>query len=57
VCYTAAYFAEVLRGSQYGKEVRLSDLAEIASGAASATDDRDVAELADLVRRAGRLLG
>jgi Ca-activated chloride channel family protein len=53
VCYTAAYFAETLRHSPYGTEVRLSDLATIAKRAAGQTDDPDVADLADIIRRAG----
>ena len=52
--YAAAYFAEVLRDSRYGKEVRLSDLAGIAEGAFRQTDDAQVGELADLIRRADR---
>lgn len=52
VCYAAAYFAEVLRGSQYGAEVRLSDLADIASRAAEQTGDPAVATLADTILRA-----
>ena len=53
VDYAAAYFAEVLRGSQYGDEVTLAMLAELAEGAARETDDGDVADLAALIRRAG----
>jgi Ca-activated chloride channel family protein len=53
VCYAAAYFAEVLRHSPYGGQVNLGDLARIASGAAGRRDDTDVADLADLFRRAG----
>jgi Ca-activated chloride channel family protein len=52
VCYAAAFFAEVLRGSQYGQQVRLPALAEIADEAASETDDPDVTTLAQLIRRA-----
>ncbi len=63
VDYAAAYFAEVLRGSRYGDEVRLADLASIAdhaaaktengpTGAEPATGDADVADLASLIRRA-----
>jgi Ca-activated chloride channel homolog len=66
VDYAAAYFAEVLRGSRYGDEVRLSDLASIAEHAATKTDngptgaepapgDADVADLASLIRRAERI--
>jgi Ca-activated chloride channel homolog len=56
-CYAAAYFAEVLRGSRYGGEVRLADLARIADEVASTTEDRDVADLAALIRQASRLGG
>jgi Ca-activated chloride channel homolog len=63
VDYAAAYFAEVLRGSRYGDEVRLADLASIAEGAAAkaenaptgaepAAGDADVTDLAALIRRA-----
>ena len=52
VDYAAAYFAEYLRGSQYGEDVSLATLADLADGAAEQTDDRDVADLADLIRRA-----
>jgi len=51
VCYVAAYFAEVLRGSSYADEVRLRDLAALADMAFHATDDPQVRELADLIRR------
>ena len=57
VCYAAAYFAEALRASRYGGEVRLTDLANVADKAASATGDQDVSDLADLIRRASRLNG
>ncbi len=53
VCYAAAYFAEVLRGSRYGREVDPGDLARIAATAADRLDDPAVADLADLIRRAG----
>ncbi len=52
VCYAAAYFAEALRQSPYGAEVRLADLARIASGAADRTHDAAVADLAELIRLA-----
>ncbi len=52
VCYAAAYFAEALRRSPYGAEVRLGDLAEIAARAATRTGDPDVADLARLIGRA-----
>jgi Ca-activated chloride channel family protein len=53
VCYVAAYFAEALRHSPYGSEIRLGDLAQIASRAADQTEDADVTDLAALIRRAG----
>lgn len=53
VCYVAAYFAESLRHSPYGSEVRLADLARIASQAADQTDDPAVTDLAALIRQAG----
>jgi Ca-activated chloride channel family protein len=52
VCYAVAYFAEALRRSPYGAEVRLGDLARIASRAASRTGDRNVADLAQLIGKA-----
>jgi Ca-activated chloride channel family protein len=55
VSYVAAYFAEALRGSRYGDEVRLSDLASIAERAEASAEDPDVAELASLIHRAERL--
>jgi Ca-activated chloride channel family protein len=51
VCYVAAYFAEALRNSRYAEEVRLHDLAALADTAYHATDDPQVRELADLIRR------
>ena len=54
VGYAAAYFAESLRGSRYGGEVALPDLAAIASRAADRTDDSAVTDLAALIRRAAR---
>ena len=51
VCYVAAYFAEVLRNSPYAEEVRLNDLAAVAGDAFAATDDPQIAELGDLIRR------
>jgi Ca-activated chloride channel family protein len=56
-CYAAAYFAEVLRNSRYGTEVRLADLGRLADDVAAATDDPDVSELAGLVRKAAGLYG
>jgi Ca-activated chloride channel family protein len=53
VCYAAAYFAEALRHSPYGTEVRLTDLAQIVSRAADQTDDPDVTDLAATIRQAG----
>jgi Ca-activated chloride channel homolog len=57
VTYAAAYFAESLRGGAYATEARLTDLAAVADGAARATEDRDVADLADLIRKADRQAG
>jgi Ca-activated chloride channel family protein len=54
VTYAAAFFAEVLRHSRYGTEVRLNDLAAIADDAFSLTDDPQVRELGDLIRRTAR---
>jgi len=51
VSYVAAYFAEVLRKSPYAEEVRLNDLAATAGDAFAATDDPQIAELVDLIRR------
>jgi Ca-activated chloride channel family protein len=48
VCYAAAYFAEVLRDSQFGREVRLEDLAVIAERSGER-------ELATLIRRSADL--
>jgi Ca-activated chloride channel family protein len=56
VCYAAAYFAEVLRGSPYGHQVDLRDLAVIAASAAEATDDPAVTALADTIGRAVRVV-
>jgi Ca-activated chloride channel family protein len=53
VDYAAGFFAEVLRHSPYGQNIRLNDLAAIADDAARQTDDDQAAELADLIRRAG----
>lgn len=51
VDYAAAWFAEVLRRSPYGNEVRLSDLAAVAGSASEQTEDAQVAELVTLIRR------
>jgi Ca-activated chloride channel family protein len=51
VCYVAAYFAESLRHSPYGEEVRLPELATVADDAFHATGDAQVAELASLIRK------
>ena len=51
VCYAAAYFAESLRRSSYGGEVRLPDLAAVAEDAFRSTEDPQVAELATLIRK------
>jgi Ca-activated chloride channel family protein len=53
VCYAAAYFAESLRRSPFAREVRLADLATVADDAFHATDDPQVSELAELIRRSG----
>jgi Ca-activated chloride channel family protein len=51
VCYVAAYFAEVLRRSPYAEAVSAGDLAAIAEDAFGATDDPQVRELGELIRR------
>lgn len=51
VSYVAAFFAEILRRSPYAGDVELGDLAGIADAVARQTDDSNVAELADLIRR------
>ena len=56
VCYAAAYLAEALRGSPYGVQVQLADLADIARRAYGRTGDPAVAELADTVDRARAVL-
>lgn len=53
VCYTAAYFAEVLRSSQYAGEVELDDLQRLAQRLAEG--DKQVAELADVIQAATKL--
>jgi Ca-activated chloride channel family protein len=53
VDYVAAFFAEVLRGSPYGSEVRLGDLRTLADTAYRDTEDPQVRELATLISRAG----
>ena len=50
VDYAAAFFGEVLRRSQYGSQVRTSDLAAIADVAFDDTGDVQVHELATLIR-------
>jgi Ca-activated chloride channel family protein len=52
VSYTAAFFAEQLRGSPYGWQVSAQDLARTARDAADRTEDGDVRELAELIARA-----
>jgi Ca-activated chloride channel homolog len=52
VDYAAAFFGEVLRQSQYGSQVRTTDLATIVDGAFTDTDDAQINELATLIRRA-----
>jgi Ca-activated chloride channel family protein len=56
VGYAAAFFAEVLRGSPYGRSVRLADLASIAESAANVTEYPGVTDLADTIRRASELM-
>jgi Ca-activated chloride channel family protein len=53
--YAAGYFAEVLRGSPYGQQVRLGDLADIAARAADRTHNNQITDLAGLIRRADGL--
>jgi Ca-activated chloride channel homolog len=50
VDYAAGFFAEALRESPYGRDVRLDELAEIARTAAAELDDAQVEELARLIR-------
>jgi Ca-activated chloride channel family protein len=54
LCYAAGYLAEVLRGSPYGREVALADLARIASTAAERADDPAAADLATMISLADR---
>jgi Ca-activated chloride channel family protein len=56
VCYVAGYLGEVLRRGPAAQEVRLPDLAEIATVAAESTDDDAVTELARLTSKADSLL-
>jgi Ca-activated chloride channel homolog len=51
VCYVAGFFAELLRDSPYAEQVSARDLQAEAEQAFHATDDPQVAELADLIRR------
>ena len=55
MCYAAGFLAERLRSESGAGDVRLRDLAEIASGAAAKTEDPAVRELANLIRRADEL--
>jgi Ca-activated chloride channel homolog len=50
VDYAAGFFAEALRESPNGRDVRLDDLAAIAETAADQTEDAQVEELARLIR-------
>jgi Ca-activated chloride channel homolog len=52
VSYVAAYFAEYLRRSPYAEGVNLNDLSTLADNAFGSTEDPQVRELADLIRRA-----
>ncbi len=54
VAYAAGYFAEVLRESPYGPEVRLPDLAAIVRDAGADDDDQAVADLARVIDQAAR---
>jgi len=54
-CYAAAFFAEVLRNSPYGQQVHLSDLAGIATTAGDRIHDRQITDLAGIIRRADGL--
>jgi Ca-activated chloride channel family protein len=51
VDYAAGFFAEVLRLSPYGEQIQLADLAAIVETAAEETEDSQVAELGQLIRR------
>ena len=53
--YSAAYFAEVLRGGPQRGEVSLDGLATIARRAADATRDPAVRDLVDVIGRAREL--
>ena len=55
VCYTAAYLAEVLRGSQFASEVRLPDLLEIAGDALRSTNDQQRTDLTNMISAATKL--
>ena len=52
VDYVAAFFAEVLRNSPYGSQVRLGDLRTLADSTYEVTEDPQVKELANLIARA-----
>ncbi|MGR6319579.1 von Willebrand factor type A domain-containing protein [Micromonospora soli] len=54
-CYAAAWFAVALQGGRDGAQVRLADLARIADGAAAATEDAEVRDLARVIRSADEL--
>ncbi|MFG2038712.1 von Willebrand factor type A domain-containing protein [Dactylosporangium sp. NPDC048998] len=45
VCYVAAYLAEVLRGSRYAGDVRLTDLRTLARDAGEGTQIRELSEV------------
>jgi Ca-activated chloride channel homolog len=53
VDYAAGFFAEILRQSEYGQDVRLADLAAIVHDAYAETEDAQVAELGQLISRSG----
>ena len=54
-CYAAAWFAQTLRDDRSDGQVRLTDLATIADGAAAATEDAEVRDLARVIRSADEL--
>jgi Ca-activated chloride channel family protein len=54
ICYAAAFLAEVLRASQYARDVRLADLRTIAQNAG---EGPQVRELAEMISAADSLYG
>ncbi len=57
VSYAAAYLAEVLRGTQAARDVRLADLREIVNAEVDRLDDPAVDDLAAVISQAARLIG